>query len=297
VSQQGARFVGWLREPLVHFLILGAGLFLLFRWLGDPGEDRTERIVVTSGQIERLVQGWGRTWQRPPTTPELEGLIEDYIREEILYREALALGLDRDDTIIRRRLRQKMEFLFQDLAVRTQPTDEELRAFLEENPDTFRIAPRLSFQHVYLNPERRGAAVRQDAERLLAELRSGNGALDVSTLGDPLPLPREFDQSPEAGVAGLFGREFTARLLSLEPGGWRGPVESSYGLHLVHLREKTQPRTPELDEVRDAVTREWLAGQRREASQAFHQRLRERYTVIVERGAQAADSQTGAEDR
>ena len=156
-----------LREPLVHFLVLGAALFLLYKIVADPVGDRSDRIVVTSGHIERLVEGWKRTWQRPPTRKELEGLIEDHIREEILYREARAMGLDRDDTIIRRRLRQKMEFLFEDLGAQANPSDEELQAFLDKNPDAFRVATRVTFSHIYLNRDRRGESATRDAERLL----------------------------------------------------------------------------------------------------------------------------------
>ncbi len=120
----------WLREPLLHFLLLGTGLFVLSGFLGEPTPSDS-RVVVTPGHVERLVETWRRTWQRPPTAQELEGLIEDHIKEEILYREAIAMGLDRDDTIIRRRLRQKMEFLAEDIAAQDEPAEEELELFLE----------------------------------------------------------------------------------------------------------------------------------------------------------------------
>ena len=134
-----ARFTHFLREPLVHFLVLGAGIFLLAALVGESDQDQPDQIVVSVGQIDRLVETWQRTWQRPPTQVELEGLVEDHIREEILYREAIALGLDRDDTIIRRRLRQKMEFLPQDLVEQIEPTDAELRTYLRENADAYQV--------------------------------------------------------------------------------------------------------------------------------------------------------------
>src|SRR3972149_7669478 len=127
-----------LREPLVHFLVLGAGIFFISGLLRNPEADKPDRIVVTAGHIRQIIEGWSRTWQRPPTPQELEGLIEDYIKEEVFYREALVLGLDRDDTIVRRRLRQKVEFLSEDMMGVPEPREEYLRRFLESHSDTFR---------------------------------------------------------------------------------------------------------------------------------------------------------------
>ncbi len=290
-----AREMKLLREPLIHFLALGAALFLLYKIVAAPVGDRSDRIVVTSGHIERLVEGWARTWQRPPTRKELEGLIEDHIREEILYREALAMGLDRDDTIIRRRLRQKMEFLIEDLDAQANPSDEELQAFLDKNPDAFRVAPRVTFSHIYLNRDRRGESATRDAKHLLARLEAADGRLDAAALGDPLLLPHDYESLPEDEVAKLFGREFAARLTELPADRWTGPVESGYGLHLVLVRERTEGRVPKLTEVRDAVRREWLAVRRHEANEALHQRLRVRYTVIVERPEWASGGTQGSE--
>ena len=271
-----------LREPLVHFLALGLGLFLLFQWVGESGPERNDRIVVTAGDTDRLVYGFQRTWQRPPTANELEGLVEDHIREEILYREGLALGLDRDDTIIRRRMRQKMEFLSEDLVAQAEPTDKELQTFLEENPDTFRVDPQVAFSQVYLNRERRGDAVMRDAERLLAELEHAGGEIDAASLGDSILLPGDYLPTPQREVARQFGREFAERILEIEPGRWSGPIGSSFGLHLVFVRKRLDGRLPELAEVRDTVQREWLSERRREANEAFYEGLQSRYTVIVE---------------
>lgn len=272
-----------LREPLVHFLALGLGLFLIFQWVGESGLERNDRIVVSSAQIERLAEGWTRTWQRSPTPEELEGLVEDHVREEILYREGLALGLDRDDTIIRRRLRQKMEFLSEDLLAQVEPTDKELQTFLKENPDAFRVDPQVAFSQVYLNPDRRGEAVGSDAERLLAELERTGEETDAASLGDSILLPGDHPLTPQREVARLFGREFGAQILTLEPGRWSGPIESGYGLHLVLVRERIEGRLPELTAVRDAVQREWLAERRKQVNEGFYQGLRSRYSVIVER--------------
>ena len=178
-----------LREPLVHFFLLGAGIFLLAALVGESDQDQPDQIVVSPKQIDRLVETWQRTWQRPPTQAELEGLIEDHIREEILYREAIAMGLDRDDTIIRRRLRQKMEFLPQDLVEQAEPTDAELRNYLRENADVFQVEARVSFQHIYLNLERQGAAAEGNARRLLADLKANGGPVEPAALSDTLQRP------------------------------------------------------------------------------------------------------------
>jgi hypothetical protein len=229
-----------------------------------------------------MAELWKRTWQRPPTQQELQGLIEDHIKEEVLYREALALGLNQDDTIIRRRLRQKMEFLVEDVAAGVEPTDSELQAFLDKNPTVFRVQGKVSFSHIYLSRDRRGGSVHRDAERLLRELGNGNGRVDPAKMGDPFLLPHNFQSLRETEVVKLFGQVFGARVLDLELGRWTGPVESGYGVHLVLVRERTEGRLPQLADVRGAVQREWLAARRREANEAFLRRLRNKYTVIVE---------------
>jgi hypothetical protein len=272
-----------LREPLLHFFALGAGIFLLFGLIGDPEEDQPYEVVVKTGQIDRLVEGWKKTRMRAPTVAELEGLIANHIREEIYYREALAMGLDSNDMIIRRRLRQKMEFLSQDLTAQVDPTEAELQAYLQENANAFRIEPRTTFRHIYLSVDKRGDDAHGDALRLLARLRGGDDVVDTATLGDPLPLPRDYESLPGPEVRSLFGRDFAARLLTLERGAWQGPVASGYGLHLVFVRERTEARLPELAQVRDGVERDWREVRRRATNEAIYRRVREQYTVVVER--------------
>ena len=286
-----------LREPLIHFFVLGAGIFLLFGLIGGSEEDQTDTIIVKAGQIDRMVEGWKKTRMRAPTVDELKGLIEDQIREEIYYREALAMGLDRDDMIIRRRLRQKMEFLSHDLTAQVDPTEAELEAYLQENTIMFLIEPWITFRYIYLNLDKRGNDTHDDALRLLARLRSGDNKIDAATLGDPFPLPRDYESVPESDVRNLFGRDFTAQLLTQELNVWHGPVPSGYGLHLVLIRERTKPRIPELDEVRDAVSREWVETRRRETNEEIFKQLRERYTVVVERPKWLADVDLVAEEK
>jgi hypothetical protein len=278
-----AVFRGLLREPLVHFFVAGVALFAVWEGRSNGAATRTDRIVVSAATVETLAGNWARIRHRPPTAAELEGLIDDHIREEVLYREALALGLDRDDTIIRRRLRQKLEFVSEDVAVQVEPTEAQLEAFLSENPDAFRVEPRHSFRHVFLSPGRRGAALGRDAEQLLAALNQPGETQRVEEEGDPFLLPFEFDATPSEEVRRLFGEEFAVALPTLEPGRWQGPIRSGYGVHLVLVERRVPGRVPALGEVRDSVRREWMAKTRRDTNEAFHQRLRSRYTVAVER--------------
>lgn len=272
-----------LREPLLHFVVLGAALFWLFSWTGGPAGPDDNRIVVTPGLVQHLTAGFERTWQRPPTEQELQGLIDSHIREEIYYREALALGLDRDDTIVRRRLMQKLEFLTADAAEALDPSDDELRRYLEQHPDSFRLEAQAAFRHVYLNPERHAGNVDEVARRLLERLRAGNvPAEDGTEPGDRLMIPAEMALTRRSEIERLFGWQFADGVLDAEPGRWTGPIESGYGLHLVHVGERREARMPTLGEVRDLVLREWLNARRQALGEAFYRRLRERYTVVVE---------------
>jgi hypothetical protein len=287
-----------LHEPLVHFLLLGAGLFLLYSLLGSRTGSDSNEIVITPGHVEHLVAGFTRVWQRPPTQQELEGLIREYIREEIYYREALAMGLDKDDTIIRRRLRQKIEFLSEDTAAQAEPSDEDLRAYLKEHPEAFRVDPRVTFSHIYLNPDRRGKNLARDAEQLLARLNRAGATVDISDLGDPFLLDHTYRAVSARDAAREFGEGFAAALGELPVGQWRGPVESGYGVHLVLLRERTDGRTPALEEVRDAVRREWANARRLEANEKFYQALLQRYTVTIEAPQPAvAEAKSDTENR
>jgi len=274
-----------IREPLVLFLVLGAGIFVLFEFIGDSDEFQPDEIVVGAGQIERMSQAWRKTWMRVPTQPELEGLIEDYIQEEIYYREAVALGLDQDNAVIRRHLRQKMKFLSEDIAAQVDPDEEELDAFLSENPERFREDAQFSFRHIYFNLDARGTSTDADARQVLANLNGTETAADTMALGDPLPLSREFELIPERDIRNRFGRIFAQQLSILESGQWLGPVESGFGLHLVFVDERIDAYVPELDSIHNAVVREWREARRQQVNAAFYQGLRSRYSVVIERPA------------
>jgi parvulin-like peptidyl-prolyl isomerase len=284
-----------LREPLLHFLLIGAGLFLLFRVASKDPSQQTGKIVVTSARIEQLAVTFARTWQRQPTAEELEGLIQAFIREEVLYREALALGLDRDDTAIRRRLQQKMEFIAEDVAARAEPTEEEVRDYFLKHPDAFRREQSYSFRHVYLDPKRHGDALQRDAERLLLELDKPGA--DPAALGDTFLLDYEFKNVNSQDVLGMFGQQFATRLSQLPVGKWQGPVTSAYGAHLVFVEQKTDGSLPNFEEVRESVKRELVNARQTELRDEFYRNLLKRYTVTVERSNPADTEKKVAEIR
>ncbi len=269
-----------LREPLLHFVVLGAGLFVLFGVIGEPSEEQPDQIVISAAKVENLAQLFEQTWRRPPTVAELDSLIEDHLKEEILYREALALGLDDDDIVIRRRLRQKMEFIGQDVALQGEPAEDELRALLTEQADRFREPPRVSFMQVFLSPDRRGDDVRRDAENLLVALNDGSA--DPAQSGDPFLLEQYQRMLTPQDIERLFGRAFAADVVELPLERWSGPIASGYGVHLVSVHEITPSRLPDLDEVRDAVALEWRAARVEEADRRFYDGLRANYEVTVD---------------
>jgi hypothetical protein len=271
----------WGREPLVQFLAIGAVLFLLFEWRGAGPASR--RIVITPGQVDALAAGFARTWQRPPDEEELKGLIDEHVREEIASREAIAAGLDRDDTIIRRRLRQKLEFLTEDMSDLPPPTDGELNAWLDAHQDRYGQDPEVTFRQVHLSPDRRDLRLDSDAQQILAQLTAANAQVSVDALGDSRLLPAHVDRSSRSDVVRLFGDEFATALLEVEPDRWVGPIRSAYGVHLVFVSERIDGRVPSLDEVRPQVELDFSTDRRRRHLEATYERLLDRYEVVVER--------------
>ncbi len=272
-----------LKEPLVHFLLLGAAIFAAYSLVSKHSSSEPGKIVVTQGQLASMWEGFTRTRQRPPTREEWEGLIRDRVREEVYYREALALGLDKDDTIIRRRLQQKMEFVSDDVAAQAQPTDAELNAYLQAHPDTFRVEQQFTFRQLYLNPEKHGKNLARDAAQLLAKLNQAGGNTDFAALGDAFMLDHQFHALPAGEVANSsakssrrsFGRTFA------RPMARAGRVRLRRAL--VFVSERTDGRLPALAEVRDAVRREWDEARRLEANEKFYQELLKHYTVTIEK--------------
>jgi hypothetical protein len=275
-------FLRLLRDPLSHFLVLGAGLFMVYSAVNGTAAAPADRIVVDETQALRLADQFKRTWMRLPTRQELQGLAEDFVKEEILYREAQALGLDQDDLVIRRRLRQKMEFLNADLTEPQAPTDTQLQEYLDANQDRFRRPDRFSLQQVYLNPNKPSADVKRTAAELLARLNTDPAlATDPKSIGDATMLPAQLDMVTRREAGNTFGRGFAKNIENAPTGRWSGPYESSYGYHLIRITKREAGGLPAIAEIRPILEREWNVDRRKESNERFYQALRARYDVEI----------------
>jgi hypothetical protein len=263
-----------LREPLLHFLLLGLALFLYYGRVA-PDDDGGKRIVVSQAQVDLLATQFQATWSRPPTPEELNGLVETYVRDEILYREGKSLGLDRDDAVIKRRIRQKLDVMFEESIAQNPPSDADLQSYLDANAEAFRKPPVVSFEQVYF-----GAEGGVDATITKARSALQRGA-DPATLGQPTLLPARQDRVPLDLVARDFGKEFADALAGLAVGEWSEPVTSGFGKHLVRLNAIEPSQAPALDAVRDVVAREWENARRKRAHAEALAELRKQYEVEI----------------
>jgi hypothetical protein len=275
------RLRSFLREPLLHFLVIGAALFAYFQW-SPSGSSATNRIVLTAGQIEQLVAGFTKTWKRPPTDPELKGIIDDWVREELSVQAAMAAGLDRGDAVIRRRLRSKFEFFVEDMGELTTPDDRSLQDWFVANEAKFRTDAKLTFEQIYFSKERRGASTPDDAVLTLKRLAAEGPSATTADLGDPSLLPRDLSLATAREIDEIFGSGFAGKLNSLDLGRWLGPIGSAYGSHLVLLRERLGGTLPDFVSVRAAVERDYLTERRRQQLDLAYQALVKKYVVVVE---------------
>jgi hypothetical protein len=274
----------WLREPFVHFLGIGAGLLALYYLVAPPHVEAPDaRIELTQDDLRQIDVAWTAKWQRRPTSAEMQGLVEAKVREEVLYREALALGLDQEDTIVKRRLAQKLEFLTEDTARIRDPTAQELEAWFARNAGQFAAPGRVTFRHVYFSPDQRGARAAADAASALAILSGMPApATELPALGD-----RFFDRSYYAErtpdeVAALFGTEFSRSLYRLPSGTWQGPIESGLGWHLVWIDALWPRHVPSFAEADpEQVKAAWIDAQRAESRRAAFEAMRAKYDVVL----------------
>jgi hypothetical protein len=270
-----------LREPLVHFAFLALLVFAGYGLVSTETVKEPDRIIVSAAKVDQLAAVFAKTWQRPPIAKELKGLIDDYVKEEIYVREALALGLEEDDTVIRRRLRQKMEFLTAAEAEAASADDAELETYLQSHPERFRAEPMLAFEHIFLNPERHGEKIEQHARKLLESLHA-DPQTEAAAIGDSTLLPATLPLSGISAINQIFGADFGEAVDALEPHKWSGPVPSSFGLHLVRVSQREAARMPMLSDVRQAVLREWTNDRREQSEARRFAELLKRYQVTVE---------------
>jgi hypothetical protein len=264
-----------LREPLLHFLLLGALLFAAYDWLNGSGFRARDEIRVTRPLVEGLVTQFERVWQRPPTTEERQAMIDSWVRDEVFYREALAMGLERDDPIVRRRLSQKVQFIL-DSGAPAAPTEAELQRWLDEHADAYRLEPTYTLRQVFFDAAKRGDGTDAAVAAARRALTAGR-----TVDGDATMLPATLSGSA-SDVARNFGTDFEAALRMLPTGSWQGPVRSGFGLHLVLVERRTDGRLARLDEVRDAVARDLGHARAQAADEAYYRRLRDKYVVRIE---------------
>ena len=263
-----------LKSPLLHFFALAGFIFALYTVLDDaPATPAPDAITLSPEEAGRLVNRFTKTWNRPPSEQEVKGLIRAWALEEAYVRDALALGLDRDDQVIRQRLKLKMQFLAESGAAAEQADDATLNAYLEENPERFRQPVRLTFSQILLPPDQA-----EEMPKMRAALENG---ADPATLGKASLLPSSVPMTPVPAIDRTFGDGFGETLAGLAEDRWEGPVKSSYGLHFVRVTGRTEATLPPLAEIRGRVETEWRAAKARDMREAFEKALLARYTVTL----------------
>jgi peptidyl-prolyl cis-trans isomerase C len=275
-------FKQFIRDPFAHFLLIGAGLFVLYALVNDE-EPAPNSIFIYEADIQRTASQWQQKWHRAPSESELLKVIERQIREEIYYREALALDLGREDPIIRRRLAEKMEFIASDLLVPTNPSDEELTAYLAANPDKFLSPVRLSFSHIFYSADNLSSESASNSEAQLTRLNGSQDPKEYSGLGDRFNGKQHYEQIPDYQVARIFGRRFQEQLINLPVGQWLGPIESGYGQHLVRVDDRIDAHLPPLREIHEKVLPYWRAQQQQKSNDSLYAKLRDHYQIVIER--------------
>ncbi len=274
------------REPLVHFLLIGLGLFLIYGKFA-PRSDDSQRIVISQSVVNEISRQFTSTWTRPPSPEELKNLVDAYIKDEVLYREGVALGLDREDPVIKRRIRQKLEVIIEEQGSQA-PTDQDLNNYLAKHADNFRMPPVLSFDQIVFNPSEYGNQIEQAFNASLAALKAG---ASPDSQGSASMLPKHVQQLSADLVARDFGEEFTQALINAEQGQWIGPVQSGFGVHLVRVTERKAGYLPSLNEARKVVTREWENERRKASLESNYARLKQQYDVVIEPEAAATGKQ------
>ena len=277
----------FLREPLLHFIVIGGLFFLIYTLVNDPGENSTDTIFITPERISQIATEYNGVWNRMPTDEELDNLIKEEVRSEVYYRDALALGLDKNDAIVRRRLRQKMEFLTDTGVYLQEPSAGELEAYFAANEQYYRSDPRLAFEQIYLGESPPEDTVSQILKTLLSE-----PAMDPSTLGQRTLLPAQLKLSQPDAIDSVFGKGFYSQIAQLAPGEWDGPVTSVYGTHLIRTLDDQPARMPPLEEVRNSVQRDWRTAKAMENREQDYAKRRSRYIVEILRGEKAVDKES-----
>lgn len=274
----------WLREPLLHFLLIGIAGFAVYSYMhrGRGGFESSRQITLSVDELRQTNTVFESQWHRQPTAAEFQAMVEDKVREEVLYREALAMGLDKDDTIVKRRMAQKMQFLAEDVAAAHEPTTAELKAWFDNNSNKFALPSRYSFRHLYFSPDKRGKNAQDDAGKALSKIAGQpEDSKRAISLADPFMFQDYYgDRTPEA-LAKEFGPQFAVAFEKVKPGSWQGPIESGYGWHLVFVDTVIPGRIPALEEIESDVKTAWLGEQKATAWQKAYAEMRAKYVLLV----------------
>ena len=272
-------------QPLVRFIVLGVVFYGLYAWIADPSAGKLDKVIrVTAADVSRLDASWRARWNRPPTEEELAGLVKESIREIALYRHAVAMGLDRNDPVIRRLLGQKLQTLAQNLVeLSLSPTEQELKTYFDANVDRYQPPDLITFTHLFIDPDRRGDATLREAEEIKVKLRSlGEPREPMERFGDPFMLQRYYPGKSELEIRKLFGHGFTQSVLELSTGQWHGPVLSGYGMHLVYVHHLEEAPAPQFAAVQERVKQDWMDERRRELRDEYVNEVLASYEVVLE---------------
>ena len=279
-NQKSLRF---LREPLIHFFVLGLVVFGLHAVLDRKPVtivDDPYLVEVSSADIEWMWTLLNKKMGREPTRQDLRDQVNQLIREQILSREAVAMGLDEGDIVVRRRLVQKVEFLFKDLSAVTEPTEDDLRNYYAKNRTKYEMPPQVTFSQVYFSIDSRGVDGAKQAAHALTE--EGHDPSKASTLGDASMLPPECAQCSTREIINRFGKDFAKAVKNLEPGSWYGPIRSTYGFHAVYIYARQEAILPKLDNIIDRVRNDWMFENQEENARRVYGEIRSRYRVLLE---------------
>ena len=273
----------WLREPLLHFVLIGLALFGIYACM-NRGRGRSEsprQIVLSLDEIRTMTAYFEGQWHRPPTPEEFQGLVEDKIKEEVLYREGLVMGLDKDDTIVKRRMAQKVQFLAEDIATAHEPSTAELKAWFEKNSSKFALPSRYSFRHIYFSPDKRGTNAHTAAAQVLAKITGQPEDSPLIASADRFMFQDYYGDRTPSAIAKEFGPQFAVALEKIKPGSWQGPIESGFGWHLVFVDTVIPGRIPAFEEAESEVKTAWLGEQKALAREKAYKSLRSKYTVLL----------------
>jgi hypothetical protein len=274
----------WLREPLLHFLLIGVVLFAVYAYTnrGRIGIESPRQVVLSLDQLRTMEAYFESQWHRRPTPQEFQAMVEDKIKEEVLYREGLAMGLDKEDTIVKRRMAQKVQFLAEDVAAAHEPSTAELKAWFEKNTDKFALPSRYSFRHIYFSPDKRHTNAHNDAAEALRKIAGQpEDSPLIPSVADRFMFQDYYGDRTPSAIAKEFGPQFAVALEKLKPGSWQGPIESGFGWHLVFVDTVIPGRIPAFEEVESEVKTAWLGEQKAQAWQKAYQTMRAKYTVLL----------------